>query len=217
MLDIYGFAAGPYKTNTYIIGHQGRGFIVDPGLFASQRALEIATEHEITIEAIYLSHGHLDHMREAGDLAAQLQIPVYIHPADAFMLADGSGVSEASRTLFRAQDLVPIADLRDLPDSGALTIAGIELHLAHAPGHSPGSIIATCEEIALVGDVVFRGSIGRTDLPHSDPAAMEQTLATVVAALDDRLTLLCGHGPTTTMRVERRTNPYLQGLAPQEP
>ena len=207
-MDIYGFGAGPYKANTYIIANGARAFVVDPGLHARQRVLDCAAEHSLTLEAIVFTHGHVDHSREAGDLAAELDIPVYIHPDDEFFLDKAKGMSEQSRQLFDAENMVPIKDLRYLSGS-TLELADAPFTLRHAPGHSPGCVLIIGEDFALTGDVLFRGSIGRTDLYGSDPAAMQASLRGPVWELDDKLAILPGHGPTSTMRAERATNPFL--------
>lgn len=214
-MNAYGFTAGPYQTNTYIISDgaetNARAFVVDPGMHAHQRVLDLVKEHSFEVEAIVLTHGHIDHTRDAGSLARHFGVPVYIHSADAFMLESGEGVSEQSRILFDAANMTPISDLRDL-DGDSIELIGQTFNLFHAPGHSPGSVLIVAADFALVGDVIFRGSIGRTDLPQSDPAAMDATLRGPVWALDDAIPLLPGHGPTTVMRVERATNPYLRGM-----
>lgn len=210
-MEIYGFAAGPYQANTYIVAHEGRAFVVDPGMHAAARVKDVAAEHGFSIEAIVLTHGHVDHTREAGDLAQEFGIPVYIHSADAVMLDRAQGMSEQSRTLFDAENMVPIADLRDL-DGDTLDIIGLNFRLRHAPGHSPGCVLIIAQDCAFTGDVLFKGSIGRTDLMGSDPAAMSASLRGPVWELDDALSLLPGHGATTTMRAERATNPFLAQL-----
>lgn len=211
-MEIMGFAAGPYKTNTFIVANDGHAFVVDPGMHAMDRVLELVEEKQLTLDAVVLTHGHLDHTREAGDLAKRENLPVYIHKADEFMLADGAGVSEQSQILFNAKDMVPISDLRYVEDGDTLELCGLSFNVLHAPGHSPGSVLLVAEQFALVGDVIFRGSIGRTDLQHSDDSAMQRTLAGPVWNMDDSLTLLPGHGPTTSMRAERATNPFLRGI-----
>lgn len=211
-MEILGFGAGPYKTNTYVVANGPRAFVVDPGMHAMRRVLDLAKEHELSFEAIVLTHGHIDHTREAGDLAARLQIPVYIHPEDAFMLDKGAGVSPQSQVLFDGEHMTPITDLRDLPGEGEIELIGGSFGLAHAPGHSPGCTIIVGEDFALTGDVLFRGSIGRTDLEHSDPEAMAASLRGPVWNLADKLSILPGHGPTSTMRMERATNPFLRSI-----
>lgn len=217
-MEIYGFGAGPYQTNTYVIAADAaeesgkkRAFVVDPGMHAAARVKDIAAEQNLEFEAIVLTHGHVDHTREAGDLAQELGIPVYIHSEDAFFLDAAKGMSEQSRVLFAADQMLPIKDLRDL-DGDTLELIGETFTLRHAPGHSPGCVMIIAEEFAITGDVLFKGSIGRTDLFGSDPQKMQESLRGPVWELDDKLTLLPGHGPTTTMRAERATNPFLVNL-----
>ena len=167
---------------------------------------QLAREKSLEFEAVVLTHGHIDHTRDA----AEFDLPVYIHPDDAFMLVDGSGVSPESQMLFAAASMKQVADRRDLIGGETLNLVGLELKLLHAPGHSPGCVILVAEGVALTGDVLFKGSIGRTDLPHSDHAAMQRSLRGPVWGLDDSLAILPGHGPTTTMRRERATNPFLR-------
>ena len=211
-MQILGFGAGPYKTNTYIVEHENRAFVVDPGMHAMNKVIELSEKHGFALEAIVLSHGHLDHTREAGDLAKRLNLPVYIHPDDEFMLVDGRGVSPQSQVLFDAASMIPIDDVRHLEREEKLQLIGLEFDVYHCPGHSPGCVVIVAEDFALTGDVLFKGSIGRTDLQHSDPKQMDSSLRSLLEILDDRLTLLPGHGPTTTMRAERKTNGFLLNL-----
>lgn len=204
--EIYGFAAGPYKTNTYVVANGSQAFIVDPGMHTREKLEQLAREKSLEFKAVVLTHGHIDHTRDA----AEFDLPVYIHPDDAFMLVDGSGVSPESQMLFAAASMKQVADRRDLIGGETLRLVGLEFDLLHAPGHSPGCVILVAEGIALTGDVLFKGSIGRTDLPHSDHGAMQRSLRGPVWGLDDSLAILPGHGPTTTMRRERATNPFLR-------
>ena len=181
-MEIFGFTAGPFQTNTYVIAEGRRAFIVDPGRDAMEKVLE----HDLVYEAIVLTHGHIDHTRDAGTLAKRLDIPVYIHPADQFMLESGEGVSPQAQELFDAAHMTPIADVRDLHDGECLELLDHTFSLKHAPGHSPG-----CTMIVQ---------------------AMQKSLAGPVWSLADNLALLPGHGPTTTMRKERATNPFFATL-----
>ena len=208
-MQLFGFAAGPYKTNTYVVADGGAAFVVDPGLHSSEKVMEIAEKQGLNFEAIVLTHGHLDHTREAGDIAQELNLPVYIHPEDAFMLADGSGVSEQSRMLFDAENMLPIKEVRELIDGDTLSLIGHDFELKHAPGHSPGSVLIVSNDFVLTGDVIFRGSIGRVDLEHSDPRAMRKSLEGPVSELPKAIAILPGHGPTSTMQTEWETNPFL--------
>lgn len=209
-MQLSGFAAGPYKTNTYLMATDTHAVVVDPGLHSSERVNQFLAENSLALESIILTHGHLDHTREAGDLAKQHSVPVWIHAEDAFMLEQGKGGAVETQMLFDAEGMLYPQDLRFLENDQTYTFAGTELTVRHAPGHSPGSILLIAEEFVLVGDVIFRGSIGRTDFPTADPAAMDETLRGPVWDLDDSLPLLPGHGPTTLMRTERATNPFLK-------
>ncbi|MEZ2121208.1 MULTISPECIES: MBL fold metallo-hydrolase [unclassified Corynebacterium] len=212
-MEILGFAAGPYQTNTWLLVDGGRCVVVDPGMHAARRVLEIFDERGLTLESVVLTHGHIDHTRDSGTLANRFEVPVYIHPADRLMLDNpGAGVSAASVQLFTADRMTRPAIVRDLEHGTQLSLAGTPFSVRHAPGHSPGSTLLVGAGVCLSGDVLFRGTIGRTDLPASDPEAMERTLRNEVLALDDRLQVLPGHGPATTMRAERRTNIFLLGL-----
>lgn len=211
-MQLSGFAAGPYQTNTYLLYNDTHAVVVDPGMHAHDRVVDFLEGRSLALEAVVLTHGHLDHTRDAGDLAHRFNVPVWIHPDDEFMLDAGTGLSTQTRALFDADNMVAVDDLRHFADGETYTFLGHSFHLRHAPGHSPGSVLLVAEEFALVGDVVFRGSIGRTDLPFADPEVMDATLKGPVAQLDDGLQLLPGHGPTTTMRTERAHNPYLRGL-----
>lgn len=208
-MQYYGFTAGPYKTNCYLVTHEDKAFVIDPGMHALDRVEGLLNEHQVTLEAVVLTHGHIDHTRNAGDLAQKHNCPVYIHADDEFMLEDGSGVSEESKVLFDAAHMVPIAEVRHLRDGEDLELIGLKFAIHHAPGHSPGSVLLVNEDVAFTGDVLFRGSIGRTDLPHSDPEAMDASLCGPVWSLADNLAVLPGHGMTSTMRQERGANPFL--------
>lgn len=213
-MEIRGFATGPYQTNCYLVydALDNKVTVIDPGMHAAAKLVEFFDETWLEPVQIVLTHGHIDHTRDAGTLAARYQVPVYIHPDDEFMLDAGDGVSEKSKILFDAKNMTPIKDLRHLCNGEALEIAGEQFVPRHAPGHSPGSTLLVGSEICFSGDVLFRGSIGRTDLMQSSPEDMQVTLRDVVLPLDDALQVLPGHGGTTTIRAERMTNPFLQAF-----
>jgi len=210
-MQLHGFAAGPYQTNTYVLINDGRAGVIDPGMHAAKQVIALLEETGAQLSEIICTHGHIDHVREAGDLAKRYGVPVYLHPEDQFMLQP-EGVMPQSRILFDVASMVPIADLRPLNDSDTVTLAGITLRVEHAPGHSPGSCLLIHEDFCFTGDVLFKGSIGRTDFPTSSPEDMDATLRGPVWALPDTLQLFPGHGPATTMRAERQTNPFLLQL-----
>lgn len=205
-MRIAGFAAGPFQTNCYVVAHGDRAFVIDPGLGAHEAVSQMAQEQGLTVEAVVLTHGHIDHIRDA----AAFGVETFIHPADAFMLLRGEGVSEQARQLYDASAMPPIDNPTPLEDGQALQVAGVELRVVHAPGHSPGCVMLVADDVVFSGDVLFRGSIGRTDLPDSDPEQMRQSLRDPVWDLSDELQVLPGHGPATTVAHERATNPYLR-------
>ena len=205
-MRIAGFAAGPFQTNCYVVANGDRAFVIDPGLGAHEAVSQMAQEQGLTVEAVVLTHGHIDHIRDA----AAFGVETFVHPADAFMLLRGEGVSEQARQLYDASAMPPIDNPTPLEDGQTLTVAGVDLRIVHAPGHSPGCVMLVADEVVFSGDVLFRGSIGRTDLPDSDPEQMRESLRGPVWELDDELQVLPGHGPATTVAQERATNPYLR-------
>lgn len=205
-MRIAGFAAGPFQTNCYVVANGDRAFVIDPGLGAHEAVSQMAQEQGLNVEAVVLTHGHIDHIRDA----AAFGVETFIHPADAFMLLRGEGVSEQARQLYDASAMPPIDNPTPLEDGQTLTVAGVDLRIVHAPGHSPGCVMLVADEVVFSGDVLFRGSIGRTDLPDSDPEQMRESLRGPVWELDDELQVLPGHGPATTVAQERATNPYLR-------
>lgn len=205
-MRIAGFAAGPFQTNCYVVSNGDRAFVIDPGLGAHEAVSQLVQEQGLTVEAVVLTHGHIDHIRDA----AAFGLETFIHPADAFMLLRGEGVSEQARQLYDASAMPPIDNPTPLEDGQTLTVAGVDLRIVHAPGHSPGCVMLVADDVVFSGDVLFRGSIGRTDLPDSDPEQMRESLRGPVWELDDELQVLPGHGPATTVAQERATNPYLR-------
>ncbi|GAB3944118.1 MBL fold metallo-hydrolase [Corynebacterium tapiri] len=214
-MQLFGFAAGPFRTNCYLVVDEAShaAIVIDPGMHAADTVNETLNQHQLSLVAVVLTHGHIDHTRDAACLAKDHGCPVYIHPDDEPMLHQGIGMSDKTRQLFASDSMDYPHDVRYLHDGERVEWAGIAFDVAHAPGHSPGSVLLIGDKIVFAGDVLFKGAIGRTDLPGSDPMVMEQTLRTVVLPLNDALAVAPGHGPTTSMRAERRTNPFLLALA----
>lgn len=217
-MQIAGFTAGPFGTNTYVVINAGGGadteggakpeaFVIDPGKDSAAHVRKTVEDAGAELVAVVLTHGHIDHTRDC----AEFGLPVYIHPDDEVMLDPKWGAPGDFGRIFEVDSMKQPGDLRHLEAGETMTFAGMDFRIVHAPGHSPGSslLIAQEEDVVFAGDVLFAGSIGRTDLPLGDPAAMDRSLAGPVWDLDDVLTVLPGHGPATTVAQERATNPYL--------
>ena len=223
---ITGFPAAAFGTNCYVVAPAAgeHAVVVDPGIDVGPQLDEVLREHRLAPVAVLLTHGHIDHTFSVTPVCGARGIPAYLHPGDDHMLADPlSGISPEAAAIFggRLQWSEP-DDVKPLADGEVLTLAGLEITVDHAPGHTPGSVAFRLPgdrehgqpEVMLSGDLLFAGSIGRSDLPGGDSAQMMRSLARTVLTLDDSVVVLPGHGPQTTIGAERAGNPFLRGLVP---
>lgn len=223
---VAGFPAGPFGTNCWILapGPRSEAVVVDPGMESQAGIEQVVSEQGLRPVAVLLSHGHLDHMWSVLPVCDGYGIPALIHPADRSLLTDPwAGVAVETRIAFAQMvgvvEFAEPAEVRELVDGQVIHIAGMSFVADHAPGHTPGSTAfrmmhTGAEPLMLSGDLLFAGSIGRTDLPGGDHAAMLESLRRVVLTQPDDMIVLPGHGQTTTIGAERRSNPFLQGLRP---
>ncbi|SIR87372.1 MBL fold metallo-hydrolase [Williamsia sterculiae] len=220
---ITGFAAGVFSTNCYLVAPEpgGEAIIIDPGQDAAAQVAELVDQHEVRPVAVLLTHGHLDHTWTASQVCERYDIPAHIHPGDNAMLADPTvGIGPGLAAMMPTIDYTAPADVRELVDGTALDLAGLSIGVQHAPGHTQGSVLYSLQiptdagvvPICFSGDVLFAGSIGRTDLPGGDHAQLLETLATTVLPMADDTQVLPGHGQQTTIARERATNPFLTEL-----
>jgi glyoxylase-like metal-dependent hydrolase (beta-lactamase superfamily II) len=220
------FPADAFGTNCYVVatapGEQC--VVVDPGIGVVDRLDALLAEHRLHPAAVLLTHGHLDHTFSVAPVCGARGITAYVHPADREMLADpGKALSMDPAELFGGG--LPYTepdDVAELTDGAAITLAGLAVTVDHAPGHTGGSVLFRlpgagspweAEQICLSGDVLFAGSIGRTDLPGGSMPRMLTSLREKVLPLADDTVVLPGHGPATTIGRERATNPYLAEVA----
>jgi hydroxyacylglutathione hydrolase len=211
------FVAPMFATNCWVLAAEkgGECIIVDPGMPDISAEIElIVSEEGLKPVASLLTHGHLDHTFSIKPLADGYAIPAYIHSEDRRFIADPAGihgpqfVEQLSGMHFDEPRRVEL-----LKDGSTLNCAGISIRAIHAPGHTRGSLMYLVnEEILISGDVLFAGSIGRTDLPTGSASDMRNTLKHKVLTLNDDLRVLPGHGVETTIKYERKTNPYLKEL-----
>jgi hydroxyacylglutathione hydrolase len=222
---VTGFPAEAFDTNCYVVatGPGEQCLVVDPGIGVLDRLDEVLAEHRLHPAAVLLTHGHLDHTFSVAPVCGTRGITAYVHPADREMLADpAKGLSMDLSALFGGR--LPYSepeDVAELTDGATLTLAGLEITVDHAPGHTGGSVLFRlpgagtsfdAEQVCLSGDVLFAGSIGRTDLPGGSTETMMTSLREKVLPLADDTVVLPGHGPATTIGRERASNPYLREL-----
>jgi hydroxyacylglutathione hydrolase len=215
---IAGFPAGSFAANCYLIasGPASECLIIDPGQDSEGGINEIVERHRLRPVAVLATHGHLDHIWSVAPVCGARGIPAYIHPADRVLLTDPArGLSLGpGQQLFGGLTFTEPDDVRELTDGMTLELAGISLVVDHAPGHTPGSVTFRLPDTLFTGDLLFAGSIGRTDLPGGDYETILASLARVCLPLPDETVVLAGHGPQTTIGTERTHNPFLAGLAP---
>lgn len=219
--------AAAFGTNCYVLAPAAgeECLIIDPGIGVEDAVAEILREHGLRPAAVLLTHGHLDHVYAVTPLCAP-GVAAHIHGADRYRLVDPLAqldpalVAMVEQQFGRRAGWTEPDDVIELGDGATLELAGLRLGVQHAPGHTEGSVLFTLDGVpegspdgldrtVVSGDVLFAGSIGRTDLPGGDHQAMLRSLRDVVLPLSDASLVLPGHGPATTMARERATNPYL--------
>jgi glyoxylase-like metal-dependent hydrolase (beta-lactamase superfamily II) len=217
---IRSFPAGAFGTNCYAVasGPRAECVVVDPGMEAVEPLARMLAEDGLRPVAVVLTHGHLDHTFSVLPVCDGYDIPAYLHPADNGMLSDPLRWHGPALAPLIGQVALPDpADVLPLDDGLTLSLAGVDLTVRHAPGHTQGSVVFsfdTADSPALLaGDVLFAGSVGRVDLPGGSWESMLASLRDVVLPLDDATVVLPGHGPATTIGRERATNPYLAEAA----
>lgn len=209
--------AAAFGTNCWIIA-PGQGqecVIIDPGMpDLSFEVLSICQEHHLKPVATLITHGHLDHTFSVRPICEGYGIPAYIHCEDRQLLEHPERALSPvfAEGLANSVFLEP-SEVKELRNGDLLDLLGMKIMVTHAPGHTRGSILFTFEdEILVSGDVLFAGSIGRTDSPTGSSKDMEKTLRDKILPLSDHLRVLPGHGAETTIGNERRVNPYLKNL-----
>ena len=218
---VKGFPAPAFGTNCYLVG-TGPGehcVVIDPGIGVVDQLDAVLSEYRLHPVAVLLTHGHLDHTFSVAPVCGARGITAYIHPDDRELLADpAKALSMNLDELFGGR--LPYTEPDDvalLPDGAPLTLAGLEITVDHAPGHTRGSVLfrlpGSDAPLCFSGDVLFAGSIGRTDLPGGSMPTMLESLRDKILPLADETVVLPGHGPATTIGRERASNPFLLEVA----
>lgn len=210
MIEIHALTVGAFEENAWFLHDRAAKelVIVDPGDEGPRLAAEV-DRLGARLVAMWVSHGHLDHI---GGIAAVLRrwpgTPVYAHPLDAMLWQH----APRSAAVYGLPFDPPPPPSHPLAEGDVLRFGGEDFRVWHLPGHAPGHVGFIGHDVAFTGDVLFAGSIGRTDLPLCDPAALERSLERLLT-LPDGLTVHAGHGPSTTIGRERAANPFLNGTA----
>lgn len=237
---VAGFPAGAFAANCYVVASAPgqECVIIDPGQDAERGISELLAEHRLRPAAVLLTHGHIDHMWSVAPVCGATGIPAYIHPGDRALLSDpAKGMPlGAGQELFGGLEFTEPDDVKELADGMTLNLVGLEITVNHAPGHTEGSVtfrmplegpsvqapitaqgkskMEAGVDVLFSGDLLFAGSIGRTDLPGGDYDTILRSLQRVCLTLPDQTVVLSGHGPQTTIGSERRSNPFLARLDP---
>ena len=221
---IAGFPAGPWGTNCYVAatGPGTECVVVDPGKDATDGVQQVVREHNLKPVAVLVTHGHIDHMWCVAPVAGGYDATAWIHPEDRHLLTDpmaGLSADTAAMLLGTKHQFAEPERVEELRDGQALELAGLEFRVDHTPGHTRGSVTfrtpyaeREVSEIMFSGDLLFAGSIGRTDLPGGDHPTMLRSLREKVLPLRDDIVVLPGHGEQTSVGRERATNPFLLEL-----
>jgi len=224
-VQVFGFPSAVFGTNCYVVAPATgqECLVVDPGIDILDQLAEVLREHRLKPAAVLLTHGHLDHTYSVTPVCGAHGIAAYLHSEDRYRLRDPLAAMDPAviamleQQFGRAASWAEPDDVVDVADGARLELAGLVLDVIHAPGHTEGSVMfelpgAGSPRTLITGDVLFAGSIGRTDLPGGDHGAMLRSLREGVLPRADDTVVLPGHGPQTTIGRERATNPYLLQL-----
>jgi hydroxyacylglutathione hydrolase len=202
---------GVFEENCYLVSDEnsGRAVLIDPG-DEGQRIVDMVRTAGVTLEAIWLTHAHIDHIGAVAAVRRAYDVPVLLHPLD---LPYYTRLSARAAEMYGIDFEQPDGPDRELADGDVLECGALRFTVMHVPGHAPGLVSFNGQGVAFGGDLLFAGSIGRTDLPLGSPTDMDASLERFAAELPDETIVYPGHGPKTTLAREKQSNPFLSGRA----
>ncbi len=206
-MEIATFVVGPLQSNSYLVVDEAarRAVVIDPGM-ESEAVLDAVRRQGLRVDSIVITHAHFDHVFSSARFKAETGAEVVMHPNDLSLLAE---VPETAR-FFGIKAPVPSNPDRLVREGDSITAGGLSLGVLETPGHTPGSISLRLDDAVFVGDTLFAGSVGRTDLTGGSLEVLLRSIHGKLMALPDRTVVYAGHGPATSIGVERRSNPFLQ-------
>jgi hydroxyacylglutathione hydrolase len=202
---------GLFEENCYLLtdDQTNRAVLIDPG-DEGDRIVEMVTAAGVTLDAIWLTHAHIDHIGAVAAVKRRFDVPVHLHPLD---LPYYTRLSARAAEMYGIDFEQPDGPDAELADGQEIACGTLRFQVMHVPGHAPGLVAFTGDGVSFGGDLLFAGSIGRTDLPLGNPSDMTSSLARYMGTLADGVVVYPGHGPATSIGVEKRTNPFVLGLA----
>ena len=206
-MKIFNIVVGPFEVNSYILVDEtsGQCLLVDPG-DEPKKIIEVVEKNQLFPQAIVNTHCHIDHTRYLSEIKDYFKIPFYIHEEELPLLE-----ALKEQALFFGLDTASIPEVDDfLIDGQNFKVNELEFKILHTPGHSPGSICLYQDGHVFVGDVLFKGAIGRTDLYGGNYHTLMRSITEKLLALPDATQVHCGHGESTTIGAEKQTNPFLK-------
>ncbi len=208
-MNVQTLTVGAFQENCYLLVDEAtrRAVIVDPGS-EGERLVEAIEDCGAELEAIWITHAHVDHVGAIAPVKNRWDVPVFLHPADLRLYQAAGRQAQVYGVPFEE----PPPPDREFADGQTVTVGDLEFRIMHTPGHAPGHVVIHGHGMAIVGDCLFAGSIGRTDLPFSNPAQLASSLEKI-AALPVETVIYPGHGMDTTIGEERLSNPFLNGSA----
>lgn len=199
--------AGRYAVNCYIVGDKStsKAAVIDPGGDVDD-ILKVLEDNNLRLQYILLTHGHGDHIGGVEELREKTSVPVYIHEADLYMARD-SGANQSAAMGGPAVEANPDNFMKD---GDVLELGELKLNIIHTPGHTEGGVSILVKDVLFTGDTLFANSVGRSDLEGGNQEKLFASIKNKIFTLDEDIKVLPGHGPATTIKIEKATNPFVK-------